>query len=297
MRTVLVNILPSFIIDIVKRYKKANKKKRLDKLKHSLQITSKHQIKEQLEQLGIHNNDIIMLHSSLSKLGYEEGGAETVITAFLEILDKDGTLVMPSFPAIGFNYDYLKTNPTFDILHTPSKMGVITEVFRKMKGVKRSFHPTDAVCAIGKQADYLIKDHFNQLTPYNQSSPFYRLVELKAKIILMGVDLNSLTNFHTLEDAMPNFVYPVYHHTIFNAQLINENGEKLNMKTKVHNPIYSKKRKCNDFIKPFTDAGFMTSFKVGSANCFCIEADKLHDWMIENYKLKGITLYTPKGNN
>ena len=133
--------------------------------------------------------------------------------------------------------------------------------------------------------------------PIYQSSPFYRLAELKAKIILLGVDLNSLTNLHTLEDAIPNFEYPVYHHTIFNAQLINQNGEKLNMQTKVHNPIYSKKRKCNDFIKPFTDAGFMTSFKVGSANCFCIEADKLHDWMVENYKLKGITLYTPKGNN
>ena len=69
------------------------------------------------------------------------------------------------------------------------------------------------------------------------------------------------------------------------------------MKTKVHNPVFSKKRKCNEFIKPFTDAGFMMSFKIGLANCYCIEADKLNNWMIENYKLKGITLYTPQGKN
>jgi aminoglycoside 3-N-acetyltransferase len=297
VRQFIRNILPQQLIDFYKNQKKRRKQKQRETLASTNHIVTQNQIIEQLKENGLKNGEVVMLHSSLSKIGYVEGGAQTVIDSILKVIGDEGTLVMPAFPAIGFNYDYLMTNPVFDISNTPSKMGIITEVFRKMKQVKRSLHPTDSVCALGKQADYLIKDHYNQLTPYNQNSPFYRLCELKAKIILIGVDLNSLTNFHTLEDAVPDFVYPVYHQTLFDTQLIDESGKSLIMKTKVHNPAFSKKRKCNDFIKPFTDAGFMTSFKIGLANCYCIEADKLHKWMIENYKLKGITLYTPQGKN
>ena len=297
MRQFIRNILPQQFIDFYKNQKKRRKQKQRETLASTNKVVTLNQIIEKLNEIGLKSGEVVMLHSSLSKMGFVEGGAQTVIDSILKVIGTEGTLVMPAFPAIGFNYDYLKTNPIFDLLNTPSKMGIITEVFRKMKQVKRSLHPTDSVCALGKQADYLTKDHFNQLTPYNQNCPFYRLYQLKAKIILIGVDLNSLTNFHTLEDAVPDFVYPVYHQTIFDNQLIDESGKALIMKTKVHNPVFSKKRKCNDFIKPFTDAGFMTSFKIGLANCYCIEADKLNNWMIENYKLKGITLYTPQGKN
>lgn len=297
MRQFIRNILPQQWIDFYKNQKKRRKQKQRETLASTNYIVTQSHIIEQLKEIGLKSGDVVMLHSSLSKMGYVEGGARTVIDSILKVIGDDGTLVMPSFPAIGFNYDYVMMNPVFDISLTPSKMGIITEVFRKMKQVKRSLHPTDSVCALGKQAEYLTKDHIYQLTPYNQNSPFYRLCELKAKIILIGVDLNSLTNFHTLEDAIPDFEYPVYHQTLFDTQLIDESAKTLVMKTKVHNPVFSKKRKCNDFTKPFTDAGFMISFKIGLANCFSIEADKLHKWMIENYKLKGITLYTPQGKN
>ena len=297
MRQFIRNILPQQFIDFYKNQKKRRKQKQLKTLANTNYVVTQSQIIEQLKEIGLKSGEVVMLHSSLSKMGYVEGGAQTIIDSILKVIGDEGTLVMPAFPAIGFNYDYLMTDPVFDILNTPSKMGVITEVFRKMKQVKRSLHPTDSVCALGNQADYLTKDHVNQLTPYNQNSPFYRLCELKAKIILLGVDLNSLTNFHTLEDAVSDFEYPVYHQTLFDTHLINESGKTLVMKTKVHNPFFSKKRKCNDFIKPFTNARFMTSFKIGLANCYCIESDKLHKLMIENYTLKGISLYTPQGKN
>jgi aminoglycoside 3-N-acetyltransferase len=295
VRQFIRNILPQQLIDFYKNQKKRHNQKQREILANTNHIVTQSKIIEQLREIGLKNGEVIMLHSSLSKMGYVEGGAQTVIDSLLKVIGDEGTLVMPAFPAIGFNYDYLMTNPIFDLSNTPSKMGIITEVFRNMKLVKRSLHPTDSVCALGKQADYLTKDHVNQLTPYNKNSPFYRLCELKAKIILIGVDLNSLTNFHTLEDAVPDFEFSVYHQILFDTQLIDENGKTLIMKTKVHNPVFSKKRKCNDFIKPFIDAGFMRSFNIGLANCYCIEADKLHTWMLENYKLKGITLYTPQG--
>lgn len=296
MRKLLLNILPQSIIDF---YKKNKKKKRAlvrEQLISQNKTVTQAQIIEQLKTIGVNEGDVIMLHSSLSKIGYVEGGAHTIINSFITILKKSGTLVMPTFPAMGFNYDHLKTDPVFNVNTTPSKMGIITEEFRKMQNIKRSLHPTDSVCAFGLKADEITNTHFNQQTPYNQNSPFYKLVELKSKIVLLGVDLNSLTNFHTLEDAVDNFKFPVYHKEEFNTQLIDENGVLKTMQTKVHNPVYSKQRQCNAFIKPFINDGLMKQFTLGLATCYIIEADKLHAWMLDNYKTKGITLYTPQGS-
>lgn len=295
MRKFLLNILPQNLIHL---YKEIKRKKRLterEKLIAQNKIVTEQSIIEQLKLIGITNGDVVMIHSSLSKIGFVENGANTVIDAIINAIGNDGTIVMPAFPAIGFNYDYLKTNPVFNVRETPSKMGIITEVFRKRNQVLRSLHPTDSVCAIGKQAEYLVNDHFNQLTPYNSHSPFYKICQLHGKIILIGVDLNSLTHFHTSEDAIDNFAFSVYHKTQFNTQVIDENGFMKTMLTKVHNPEWSKKRKCNDFILPFENAGFLKHFKIGNAACMIIHANEMHHWLVANYETKGISLYTPKG--
>lgn len=296
MRKQLLKILPQSLINLYKKIKKNKRSSEREKLISENKIVTRSQVVDTLKSIGVKEGDVVMLHSSLSKLGYVEDGATTIINSFLTVIKKSGTLVMPSFPAMGFNYDYLKTNPLFDVKNTPSKMGIITENFRKMQYAKRSLHPTDSVCAFGRRADEITKTHYNQITPYNQNSPFYKLVELNAKIVLLGVDLDSLTNFHTLEDAIENFKFPVYHSTEFKTQLIDENGVLQTMLTKVHNPEYSKKRQCNAFIKPFIDAGLMKSFTLGLATCYIIEANHLHNWMLDNYKSKGITLYTPQGS-
>lgn len=295
MRKFLLNILPKSFIIFYKNNKKRQRLKQREFLISQNKSVTKQHIIDKLKSIGITKGDVVMLHSSLSKIGFVQNGANTLINALMEVIENDGTLVMPAFPAVGFNYDYLKTNPVFNVKETPSKMGIITEVFRKKENVFRSLHPTDSVCAFGKQAEYLVKDHFNQLSPYNKYSPFYKLCQLQGKIILIGVDLNSLTNFHTPEDAIANFEFPVYHKTQFDTDVIDENGVKKTMHTKVHNPEWSKKRKCNDFIVPFENAGFLKKFTLGKAQCMVINANEMHTWLVENYNTKGISLYTPQG--
>ncbi len=295
MRKLLRNILPQALIDLYKQRKKRLAAKQRDELAKNKQTVSEVEIISVLQNAGIKEGDVLMVHSSLRKIGLVEHGADTLIEGLLKTIGSQGTLMMPSFPAIGFNYDYLKSKPVFDLKHTPSKMGIVTETFRKKTGVVRSLHPTDSVIAFGKEAEYLVKDHFGQLTPYNEKSPFYRLCGLKGKILMIGVQLESLTNLHTLEDAVPDFKYPVYHETVFTTELMDEAGNRQTMQTKVHNPVYSKKRRCNDLIPPFETAGFLKHFKLGHADCMLIDANAMHAWMVENYKTKGITMYTPQG--
>ena len=296
MRNLLRKILPQSLIDFYKLRKKQSRLNERESLLKNNQIVTTAEIINQLKKVGLHAEDVVMVHSALSKMGYVEQGATSVIDAFQEVVGNEGTLMMPAFPAIGFNHDYLNTHPVFDINQTPSKMGVITETFRKQKNVHRSLHPTDSVIAFGKQALYLTKDHFGQLTPYNAQSPFYRLCELKGKIVLIGVDFNSLTNLHTLEDAVENFKYPVYHEQEFDCSLINGSGTKVTMRSKVHNPVYYKKRQCNALIPHSEKAGILKHFKIGLADCMIIDAHGMHEWMVKNYLEKGITMYTPNGN-
>lgn len=295
MRKLLRNILPQALIDLYKKNKRKAGQKQRDELIKNKQAITQADLTDAFKKAGIKSGDVLMVHSALSKIGYVECGADALIDALLNATGSDGTLMMPAFPAVGYNYDYLKSDPVFDLKQTSSKMGIVTETFRKRPGVMRSLHPTDSVSAYGKQAEYLVKDHFGQLTPYNQFSPFYRLSELNGKILMIGVKLDSLTNLHTLEDAVDDFKFPVYHDTIFTAWLVGASGEKISMQTKAHNPVYSKKRQCNALMTHFEKAGFLKHFKLGFADCMLIEAGTMHQWMLENYKTKGITMYTPNG--
>ncbi len=173
---------------------------------------TKEKIIYELFNLGISSKDTVLLHSSLSAIGYVIGKEMTVVDAFLEVLDR-GTLVMPS--QTGDNSDPTNwSNPPVpkewvDLIkiHTPSynkntfstrSMGKIVECFRHYKGVKRSNHPQVSFIAKGVNARYIIKKH--GLSPmFGMSSPLGKLYTINAKVVLLGVGYDSATVFHLAE--------------------------------------------------------------------------------------------------
>lgn len=251
---------------------------------------------EQLRQIGIEEGDHVLVHSSLSKIGFLENGADTFIDALLQVVGSEGTILMPTSPNNVYQLNYIRNTPFFDVLNSPSKTGKITEVFRRKTEAIRSLHPTEPVSAIGKLAREFTKDHFNQLTPYNEHSPFYKLAQQNGKILYVGVGLSQAgTSLHTLEDAV-DFKYPVYHPEIFEFTVIDENGQRHQVKTKVHNPEWSKQRKCDDLIPMFEREGAMTIAQIGQARTLVVDANKFFEVMIQAYKADGVTMYTPKGS-
>src|SRR6185295_12026716 len=148
---------------------------------------------------------------------------------------------------------------------------------------------------IGALAAYFTNSHFGQLTPYNEQSPYYKLAQKEGKILNIGVTLNtSCTNLHTLEDAV-DFKYPVYHSKIYDARMINEKGEMCTMKTKVHDPLFSQKRRPDELMPLFEREGIVKLGVVGEASANLIQAKGLLDVMIRNYHENNITMYTPLG--
>jgi len=296
MKQFVLKYAPEFLLELGKSLKKNQRRKQLLAQQLAQKGISKQKLINEFKKIGIERDDSILVHCSLSKVGFVDGGAETVVNALFDCVGENGTLLFPTFSASGRNKTYLEQHPCFDSKSTPSQMGIITEYFRKLDDVFRSFHPTDSVCAKGRLAEYYTNSHFGQITPYNENSPFRKLCSMNGKILMLGTTLNgACTNLHTLEDAV-DFKFPVYDNRIFEVEMIDEKGNKSIMKTKVHNPEFSSRRNC-DALKPmFENEGVLINGIIGEAQSMLIDANKMLEVMIKNYTSKGITMYTPFGS-
>ncbi|MGB8454631.1 MAG: AAC(3) family N-acetyltransferase [Anaerocolumna sp.] len=175
-------------------------------------------IYQDLMNLGIHDGDILLVHSSLSSIGWVCGGAQAVITALLKAAGTNGTLVMPahsgdwSDPAKWQNPPVPKewipiiyeNMPPYEPELTPTRgMGRIAELFRTFPNTIRSNHPQVSFCANGKLAKHIVEGH--PITPgLGMDSPLGKLYSLNAKVLLLGVGYGSCTSFHLAETLIHN---------------------------------------------------------------------------------------------
>lgn len=166
-----------------------------------------------LQALGVEPGMTLMVHASLSRLGYISGGPQAVVQALVDVLGEDGTLMMPthssawSDPANWQNppvaeswWPILREEmPAFDPQLTPTwMMGAVVECFRTLPGVIRSGHPMVSAAARGPNAKTLIDDH-----PLDgglgEGSPQARLYDLDGHILLLGIDHANNTSLHVCE--------------------------------------------------------------------------------------------------
>jgi aminoglycoside 3-N-acetyltransferase len=297
LRDFLRSITPSFLLNWNRKRKKENRNAQLGEVKKSGKSIQQSDLENDFRKAGIEAGDVVLVHTSLSRIGHLKDGPKTFVDALRALLGDEGTILMPTSPNAVYQYDFIQDNKTFDVLNTPSKTGAITEYFRKIPGVVRSIHPTEPVAALGPQAHYFTSGHFGQLTPYNEKSPFRRVAEKNGKLLYVGVTLSMAgTSLHTLEDAV-DFKFPVYHKELFEVDVIDENGVLHRVKTKVHNPVYSKKRRCDELIPMFVNAGAMKHVKIGEADSLIADAKAFFDVMVKNYTERGVTMYTPFGSS
>ena len=147
--------------------------------------------------LGIRPDDTVLMHSSLSSLGYVEGGADTVIDTLLDVL-KEGTLLIPAL-----SYESVTTeSPEFSVLNSPSCIGRISETFRTRPGVRRSMHPTHSVCGVGRLAEEILSRHLDTDTPVGEMSPFALLPSYGGKVLMLGCGLRPNTSMHGVEELV-----------------------------------------------------------------------------------------------
>jgi aminoglycoside 3-N-acetyltransferase len=281
--------LPKSIVAFLQKRNKKNRKNAIQK-QARFGGMKPDSLLEQFKRIGIEEGDVLLVHAALSKMGYVEGGAKTVVECLLKAVGQSGHVLMPTSSNDGRQLDFMRQNPIFDVRKTPSKMGAISESFRNLPEAKRSMHPTESVACIGPHALEFVQGHFGVLTPYQSDSPFGKVIESKGKILMIGVTFdNAGTNVHCLEDAV-YFPFPVYHPEIFSARVIDYNGHEHIVQTKVHNPEMSAKRYCDYLIPIFENEGVLSKHRIGDAKCLLIDAKAMFE-SLKNQLASGKTIY------
>ncbi|MFS4096350.1 aminoglycoside N(3)-acetyltransferase [Streptomyces sp. AF1A] len=180
-------------------------------------LVTRDTVAAQLRTLGVRSCEILLVHSSLSSLGWVNGGAVAVVQGLLDALGPAGTLVVPaqstelSDPALWSRppvpeewWDVIRaTMPPYDPLTTPTRgIGVIPETVRTWPGALRSAHPHTSFAALGPHAREITDGHAPDCR-LGEHSPLARLEKLGARVLLLGAGYDACTSFHLAEYRTP----------------------------------------------------------------------------------------------
>ena len=198
----------------------------LDAIRLASRPASVASLTSDLRGLGLSRGATVIVHSSLSRLGYVAGGSQAVVLALLEAIGTSGTLIMPthssdlSDPAAWRHppvpeewWEEIRASmPAFDPDLTPTRrMGSVVECFRHLSGVRRSNHPTVSAAALGPNAGVIVTGHALAFG-LGESSPQARLYDLNGWVLLLGVSHANNTSLHLAEyrSDFPNKPWTVH---------------------------------------------------------------------------------------
>ena len=226
-------------------------------------------IRRGLSDLGVRSGDTIMVHSSLSSFGHVNGGAPAVIEGLSRAVGSAGTVVMPAFT---LSLRDVRA-PVLDVLRSPSEVGAIAETFRVMPGAVRTRHILHSVSARGARAAQVAA--CRHISSWGDDTPFMKLYDWDAWIVLLGCDYTSCTLLHAVEQA--ESVSYRYVQKFPDARLVDEDGRE--------SPLYCttltrKEGYNNDFTRPgklLAVEGHETTTVVGSATLRAVRARVLID--------------------
>lgn len=170
-------------------------------------------IRNDLRALGVIDADVLVVHSSLSSMGWIAGGAAAVVDALLEVVGPRGTISMPAHsgdwsdpsgwenPPVPPSWwpEIIEGRPAFDPYKTPLwEMGAVAENLLMRRDTLRSSHPLHSHMANGHHAAEIVSEHPLD-DSFGERSPLSRLYKMDAKVLLIGVGHGRNTSLHLAE--------------------------------------------------------------------------------------------------
>jgi aminoglycoside 3-N-acetyltransferase len=168
------------------------------------------QIRRALAALGVVPGDAVMVHASLSAIGWVVGGTESVLRALLATVGPAGTVcAQTTWEDVPFHLAdwpddwreaYVRELPPFDphLSEAAHFEGRLAERLRTWPGSRRSANPGNCVSAVGRRARWLTARHPLD-EGFGAGSPYARLVAVDAQIVLLGAPLQSISILHHAE--------------------------------------------------------------------------------------------------
>lgn len=247
-----------------------------------------------------------MVHCRMSALGHVVGGAETIVSALLDALGPDGTLMAytgwqdePPEDLDALDGEarriHLEEHPPYDPRVALSRRdhGRLPEALRTWPGACHSGHPEAGVTAIGPLAEALTGEHSYD-DAYGAGTPYARLVELGGRVAVLGAPLDTVTLVHHAEAIAQ---VPGKRQVSYGMPVIEKNsGERLwrtfsDIDTSEGALPYERVLGAEDYVEHIARSalasGAGTSGAVGEATAYLFEARDLVEhavgWIERNF--------------
>lgn len=239
-------------------------------------------------KLGLKKGQNIIVHTSLSSLGFVCGGAQIVIEALIESVGEEGTIMMPTQtwknldPVEGVHWEEpeewwqaIRDHwPAYDKRITPTNtMGAVAEMFRNWPGAKRSDHPVRSFAAVGPQADYLTRNH-DLSNIFGDPSPLSKLYELDGYVLLIGCGYDKNTSIH-LADARAEYKGK---HQVPQSSAMMVDGKR---KWVTYETLYVDGEDFDDIGAAFEKTGNVHQIEIGNATVKLMKQRELVDFAVE----------------
>lgn len=184
-----------------------------ERIERSDEPVTPDRIASELADLGVSPGDTLLVHSSLSSLGWVTAGQPAVVDALMEVLTAEGTLVMPTHspqytdparwrnPPVPDDWeDVIRTErPPYRREVTPTKgVGAIPECFRTYPDARRSRHPSYSFAAWGREAEAIVADQSYD-HGMGEESPLAEVYDRDGTILMLGTDHDTNTSLHLAE--------------------------------------------------------------------------------------------------
>jgi len=251
-------------------------------LKRRLKPVSLKEFRNFLAEQGITCGDVVFVHSSFDRLTHIEGGAFEIVRALQQAVTEQGLLAMPAYTHKGIMFEYVASAPVFRVDRSPSLMGLLSEVFRRMPGVVRSLHPTHSVAAWGNGAKDFVGEHHLSPSPVGPKSPFHKLLARQGKAIMLGVNTNYLTLIHTVEDIMgEQFPLKTSLKTLYSLQVIDGSGKELTVPVRVFDPWVTSRCVVSSLDSYLLNSGAMRVGIIGNLGVYFLSVAATVEKLIE----------------
>jgi len=178
-----------------------------------------------LADLGIAQGDVLMVHSSLHAHSGYSGRPVDMIDALKAAVGRGGLIVMPSMTYTDSSSAFLLRGEPMKVRHSASRMGLLTEVFRRGRDVHRSLSPTHPLLAWGERAESFLAGHDATDRSFGPASPFQRLLDLDGKVLCVGTVAETVTFTHFLEDRVRDRLpFELYEPGLLEGRVIDADG-------------------------------------------------------------------------
>ena len=228
----------------------------------------------QLRQIGVTEGSTLVVHSSWLPHNGFRGKPADLVKALKAAVGESGLLVMTSLPYQNMSSaQWLASGKPMNVRRSPSMMGLVSEVFRRSEGVRRSLSATHPLLAWGRDAERFVEGHENTDRPFGAGSPFARILERDAIVLGFDAPFSTFTFHMYVEDQFADRLpVPLYEPELHSGKVIDYAGTESVRSIRVPSALANRHRRLDRIVARHEQNGALRRARLGNTQLVWIRA-------------------------